>query len=308
MAETSSLVYRNATTKDVDIITRRAVEENRNIGPYEYHCGFGFDPKGFFLCEFEGELAAHCFVIRYPKHSSFLGGNIVTKKFRGQGISQRNTHYLVNLCDQNCTIGVDTIPPLKSMLEKVGFERKWNTYVAKLSLEKIVVNLAMMKCPTDVAVNSISKVNFEKLLDYDRHVFGTGRQIFIEEWINTPGTFGFAAKKNDDVVGYIVIRHVMRRGGTEIGLAVAPLFADNVEIAKLLMKTTAEYCLSNEAVPKTTLEMFHCVGDNCSQDAPQLMNELEAELTFMGYRMYTKGIPPGRQLTKMYGITSRRID
>ena len=195
VTETSSLVYRNAITKDVDIITRRAVGENLNIGPYEYHCGFGFDPKGFFLCEFEEELVSHCFVIRYPKHSSFLGGNIVTKRFRSQGISQRNAHYLVNLCDQNYTIGVDTIPSLKSTLEKVGFERKWNTYVAKLSLEKIVVNLVMMKCPTDVAVISISKVNFEKLLRYDHHVFGTGRQIFIEEWINTPGTFGLLQRK-----------------------------------------------------------------------------------------------------------------
>ena len=32
------------------------------------------------------------------------------------------------------------------------------------------------------------------------------------------------------------------------------------------------------------------------------MKELEAELTLLGYRMYTKGIPPGRQMKKIYGV------
>ena len=38
------------------------------------------------------------------------------------------------------------------------------------------------------------------------------------------------------------------------------LYADNVQIAKLVLKTAAEYCLANEAIPKTKLELFHPVG------------------------------------------------
>ena len=70
-----------------------------------------------------------------------------------------------------------------------------------------------------------------------------------------------------------------------------PLYADNAQIAKLLLKTAAENCLANEAVPKTKLELFHSVGDNCRKGAAELMDELEAELTHIAYRMYSKGIP-----------------
>ena len=67
----------------------------------------------------------------------------------------------------------------------------------------------------------------------------------MERWINAPETFGFAVEKSNDLAGYIVIKQVIRGGGTEIGLSVAPFYADNAEIVKLLLKTTAEYyCMS----------------------------------------------------------------
>jgi hypothetical protein len=69
------------------------------------------------------------------------------------------------------------------------------------------------------------------------------------------------------LVGYSILRPVIRGGGTELGLAMAPLFADNVDIAMLLLKTAAENCLANEAIPKTKLELFHPVGDDCGEES-----------------------------------------
>ena len=74
----------------------------------------------------------------------------------------------------------------------------------------------------------------------------------------------------------------------------APLYAENAQIARLLLKTAVESCLANEAVLTTKLELFHPVGDNCGEGAAELMGELEADLTHIAYRMYAKGIPPGR--------------
>ena len=36
-------------------------------------------------------------------------------------------------------------------------------------------------------------------------------------------------------------------------------------LAKTLLKTEADDCLANEAVPKMKLELFHQAGDNCSE-------------------------------------------
>ena len=73
----------------------------------------------------------------------------------------------------------------------MGYKIECDSYVATLSPEKIVSNLAKMKLPSDVAVNSIHTVNLEKLLDYDSLVFGTERKMFMDRWIKAPGRFGF---------------------------------------------------------------------------------------------------------------------
>lgn len=76
----------------------------------------------------------------------------------------------------------------------------------------------------------------------------------------------------------------------KIGLAIAPLFPEDVLIAKLLLKTAVKSCFANKDVPNTKLELLHPAGDSCGKDSSELMDELEAEMTFIGYRMYSKGV------------------
>ena len=199
---------------------------------------------------------------------------------------------------------------LSDALARMGFETHWDTYIATLSLDKVSKVYDKMALPTGVLVKSIQKTKLEKVLEYDHNVFGVARHTFMERWMSVPGSFGWAAfrEKSKEVVGYAIVKQVIRGAGTEIGMAMAPLFADNAQIAKALLKTAADNCLVNEAVPKTKLEIFHPVGDNCGEDAPQLMEELGAELSCIAHRMYTKGVPPRRQLKKIYGIGSTAFD
>ena len=94
----------------------------------------------------------------------------------------------------------------------------------------------------------------------------------------------------------------------EIGLAMAPLFADNVHnIAKVLIKTAAEKCLAKNAVPIIYIQRF-TVGKSCGAGSSELIEELEAELTHIAFRMYSKGIPPGRKVGRIFGIASPSFD
>ena len=173
--------------------------------------------------------------------------------------------------DKNYTIGCDCAPIMRPTMEAHGFETYWNMYVAMLSLDKIARILAGIQYLFNgVVTQPIHKANVEKLLEYDSMVFGTPRYTFIEKWMTAPGSFGWVAMKEDDdistIVGYSILKLDIRKGGTEIGLAMTPLFADNVPIAKLLLKTAADSCLANKALPKKTkLQLFHPVGENCGK-------------------------------------------
>ena len=159
---------------------------------------------------------------------------LATEKFRNQGYGFRNNCKAIHSCNQSYTIGGDLNLDLKSKHEMLGFERCWDTYIAMLDTEKIVANLAAseIKVQRDITL----KATHTKLQEYDSLIFGTARHSFLKKWIRVPGTFGWAAvnKKTEDIIGYAIIKQVIRGAGTDIGLAMAPLYADNVEIAKLL--------------------------------------------------------------------------
>ena len=106
-------VFRNATAKDVHMFTRRTVADGRQIGPYDYPCAFAFDPKGFLVYEIDNELVTHACATRYPKNHSHAGGIIVTEKYRRMGYYKLSAQAIMELCDQNYTVGCDTIPHMK---------------------------------------------------------------------------------------------------------------------------------------------------------------------------------------------------
>ena len=283
------------TTKELETIARRAIQEGRHVGLHDFPCTFAFDPKSIYLGEVNGQLATQVSVIPYPKHHYHIGGLIVTEKYRQKGYVLRSIYKAIDTCDKKYTIGTDMKLDKRSDGEMLGGKVLWNTNFATLNLERIVANVTKSAFLTGVAVKPTRNINLDKLLEYDQTVFGTPRQTFMMWWINVPGSLGWATvhEKSDTIVGYAVVKQVISGGEAKTSLAVAPLYADSVEIAKSLLKTAAENCLANEAVLKTKLEMFHPVGDNCGEGAAELMDELKADLTHIAYRMYNKGIPPG---------------
>ena len=127
--------------------------------------------------EIDQELASHVCAIRYLGSHSHVGGTIVTEKFRGMGCYKQDSRDAVEVCDQNYTIGSDIPPALIHAAEKEGFKKAWSTYAVSLNIEKIAENLATMTYPKDLHVKSLYDVQLEKLLEYDRSVFGTDREV-----------------------------------------------------------------------------------------------------------------------------------
>ena len=313
MSTEGNFLIRQASAKDLDFVTHRAVMEGRPIGPYDNPSAFAFNPQGFLIGEVNGKPVGCINSITYPNHSSFVGRVLVDEQHRHKGYGQKLLTTSFESLDKNYTIGGDTIPAFKPLLQSLGFETFWNTYIAMLCLGRVARILSKVQNPSGIVIQPIHKVNPVKLFEYDSMVFGTSRQTLIKELIPAPGhgSIGWVAVNqaiDNLIVGYSILRPDIRKDGAEVGLSMAPLFADTVDIAMLLLKTAVESCLANEAIPKTKLKIFHPVGENCGEDSSQLMRELEAELTHVAFRMYTMGVPIGRQTKKIYGIVSSAFD
>lgn len=114
--------------------------------------------------------------------------------------------------------------------------------------------------------------------------------------------------ESGDVVGYTLVKQVISEAGAKIGLIMAPLYADGDIVARTLLKVAAETYLATDAVEGSSFELFYSDGGSYGDDASRLIKELEANTVYLGQRMYTKGAPPGRQISKMYGIFSTAFD
>ena len=87
----------------------------------------------------------------------------------------------------------------------------------------------------------------EKLIKYDGSVLGTSHKKFMEKWwINIPESVGWAAvNERGTILGYTPVIQVISGPDMQLGLwAIQPLFADNDDIAKLLLKTVVNTFLS----------------------------------------------------------------
>ena len=191
----------------------------------------------------------------------------------------------------------------------LGFHSVWNTSAAMVDPEKITNNLAHVTAPSSISLKPIRTVDFEKLFRYNTSVFGTPRKKLLDKCINIPGSLGWASvDEKGDIIGYNVVKQVISGAGTETGLVMAPLYADNHLVARMLLKVAADTYLATDAVPRSSFELFYSDRGSYGDHASRLMSEVEAKTVFLGQRMYTKGIPQGRQISKMYGISSTAFD
>ena len=300
---TEKFIVRSALVEDMEVPTRLGVLENWHLGTHDLASIHSADPTGFFVGELNGEVISHISAVKYPSHSAFIGTFIVAKEHRGKGYGRQTWNAAWKSLDRDYTIGLVAVTHTIPRYEKLGFHAVWNTFVAKLDVQIVAKKLTDHKCLGGVLITPAATVDLEKVRSYDALVFGTPRYRFIEKWINMPGNLCWVAiSEKGNVVGYIAVRQFTSDTGKEIQLGLAPLYANNNQIAKSLLKTAAEAYLSNDTTSASKIDLFYSDGGSSGHHASQLMQELEATAFHIGQRMYTRGVPPGRQQDKMYGI------
>ncbi len=302
-------IVRGALVEDMSVPTRLGALENWHFGTHDLASIYSADPSGFFVGELNGEIISHISAVQYPAHSAFVGAFIVAKEYRGKGYGQQTWDAAWKPLDKDYTIGLVAVTHMIPRYEKLGFHAVWNTFVAKLSVQIVTKKLADHKSPESVSISPATAIDLEKVCSYDASVFGTPRHCFINNWINMAGNLCWVAvTENGDVVGYIAVRQFVSDKGKEIQLGLAPLYANNDQIAKSLSKVAAKSYQSNEATSASRIDLFYGDGGSIGHHASQLMQELEATAFHIGQRMYTCGAPPGRQQEKMYGIFMPAFD
>ena len=308
-----NFIVRTASEDEVDVATRLEITVLRDwhVSPLELCCAHTLDPNGLFVGELNGEIISLINCIKCPGHSTFISTFLVKKEHRGKGYGKKTWDTAWKSLDQNVTFALDAVMDMVPKYETLGFRSMWNTLVLVLDLEKIANNFASVCIPPGTSILPINTVDVVKVIEYDASVFGVSRERFIQAWVNIPGSQGWVAvSKRGDLIGYVTVRSVISGTNMEVGpLSVGPLYANDDVIAKLLLKAMADSYVADKDIQETQIEMLCCDGGDYGHHGLQMVAGVEAKPPlFIGPRMYTKGVPPGRQLCKIYGTTSPAFD
>ena len=300
---------RNASVENLKFPTHFAITNDWRFGPHDLLCAFEFDRSGSFVGELNGKIITHVNMTKYPGHSAFIGSFMCTEGDRGNGYGKMTWEKAWKSLDHSCNIGLEALSHMIKKYEMLGFRAVWETLLAFLNFDKILRNLAGSDIPLGYSVKPIRDIDREKVILYDSSVFGTSRRVMMDRWLSIPGSMSWAALNNNgEVAGFIVARPTIISKGTEFALTIDPFFADNYEIAKVLLKRAAKDCQENPAVPVSNFEMLFPKGGEAGPQAAQLAAQVDATTTLFSTRMYTKGIPHGRKINMEYSIIHPAFD
>jgi GNAT superfamily N-acetyltransferase len=272
------LEIRKMNREEAEFAIDMAAAEGWNPGVHDGELFYEADPMGFFIAELEGKPAGCASAVAYDDNFGFLGLYVVKPEFRRKDIGMKLTEKcLEHLGNRN--IGLDGVVENEKKCQKV---MKFKSSYSNLRFE----GKGGGEIPDGLV--KISKVPFEKLLEYDRRMFPTPRPVFLKKWINQPDSYAFAALEAGELKGYGVIRKC------RMGYKIGPLFADDQIAAEKIFRAL------RASVPE---EIIYFDVPEPNEKAMEIVRKYKMNVMFRTIRMYSRE-EPDIELDKVYGVTS----
>lgn len=257
--------------------------EGWNPGVFDAEVYYSTDPNGFYGFYLNGVLVAGGAIVSYNKEYGFMGLFIVQPELRGKGIGRKlwylRRDLLIARLKKGASIGMDGVIDMQPFYKKGGFEIVFKDERYENRGKSLTV---------DLHIGPISEEDLPKIRQYDKHCFGFDRSKFLNPWINLPHNKTYAYKMGETIMGFAVVRKVIK------GYKIGPLFADNPKIGEELYKA----CLNAVAG-----ELLYIDIPLINKNAIALVKKYKATYVFECARMYY-GKPPIMELDKIFGITT----
>lgn len=271
---------RPMTLEDLKIALSWAEAEGWNPGVDDANSFYGVDPEGFLVGELKGNPISCISALRYSDNFSFIGIYIVKPEYRHQGYGLTTFQEAIKLINHQ-PAALDAVLQQVKNYEKWGFKP---AHVHRRYQGRIQGRIA------DDVIN-LTQVNFDQLCHYDHQYFPIYRAEFLQKWINQPQGIGYAVLNQGELSGYGVIRKAVQ------GFKLAPLFAEDQEVAEKLLLALANYAQGED--------IYIDVPD-INQEGISLVETYQMRSIFECVRMYTH-TPPDLDWSKIFGVTTLEI-
>ena len=262
----------------------------------------GPEGKGVYVGELNGQKVTGVAMIQHNDSYGWVGMYFCEEEHRGKGFAFKMWKTARTAIDPKVNLGLDSVVSKVHLYEREGFKSAWklslyNFYVPSIFEAYDSITVHNNAC---VAIKLATEVDFVKLKLYTEDVIGFkfDRPGLLEKWITLPTHTALAAvNDNGDVVGFGTIRETINL--KEDGYLLAPLQADNIDIARFLLLKLAK------GVDSTQNLVFRVYIPEINTEALEIVNEVKGDhnVGAIYIRMYTGDELPVKK-EKYFGLFS----
>ena len=199
-SERDLFVVKLATSKeDYDFVTKLVRQEPLiSAGAHSIsHVGPILTP-GFFIGYLNGERLGHVCAVKCGDGTDgsfyYVSFYFVDKRFRGKGYGLKIWNVMWESLPKDENISLDGLLNMVPRYEGMGLRQEWINKEYIVSCSKVVEAFqTVMSLSIDIDIKPLSEVDFEKLFEYDKSVFGFPRCDFLKKWITIPESLGWVA-------------------------------------------------------------------------------------------------------------------
>jgi hypothetical protein len=303
--ERTDFVVRHANSLDDLQWATSQVTASRVRSVKEVDCYFTSGlTSNFFIGELKGKRISCIALVWHGESTGFGGSFFVEKPFRGMryGMDTLQAVYTDDVIDK-CILQTYVAPKWQDYyIERFGFQPGWLTRQYRLSIS--VVKQRFSSCQSSESPAKIlqaSLANFEELVTYGADMIGTSpvcKSMLAAMLVHAQESSWVAVDIEGKIVGYLIMNKTVRF--PEDGYVIGPFFADNVSIARILLKTAAEFAAQDANQPRFISLDVSMPNEECVKI---MENELGAEQIEDAVFLGTKGIP-NKAHEKMFSLAN----
>jgi len=298
----TSLEFHKLTEDDVALVSfvnREVSSAHWRTGPNDVECYLLFSVPGIYIAKLDGvPIGCVCFT-QYSDDYYTFGFYIVNEQYRGKGYGLKMFETIKKKVDWSQNISCYAVPEMVNKYKRFGFQPQFLCAMHTLELSATLKILKTLSLPQDLEAKDPKDVNQDELLSYDSNVFGYQRHALVLKWIfNKHHHSKVVVNNKGDIVGYATTRIMCNKHD---GFSIAPLFADSIQAAYVLLEALFEK-IKTEGGSSSETFSIHCpVSVNAKSkdliDALQGCPSPRSDLLFAS----SKGLPNGCS-NKWFGI------
>jgi hypothetical protein len=238
--------------------------------------------------------------VKYEDGYRHFGCYLVAEKHRNLGYGGKLFEVFIADSSPIENMSAYSVPEMvKKYQSRYGAIPRWTVEGSDVNIPEALDALRAYSPSAECKVMNLDQIDMQRVYNYDTEVFGYNRVKFLEKWFNTPGTHTrVAVNKEGSIVGYVAVRLAFVR---DEGYKIAPLFCENIEVGKALLKGVLEDVHKHGLSSSNSVMIHSPTGRNA--EAKKLLQLLNGTPSTPLQFVSTNGLPRGR-FDQWFGITS----